>query len=212
MHLFGQQIHLAPGIALIIAAGITLYIASRAAADALVGGRTNAPGRMAVGHWLPIAAVALAAMVLRRSEIAVGVVLATSVASLSLAIGAVTFLAPPAVPAIARRTWPMILPAAMLAFLAGFHGALTMQHAVFLAIEGGVVLVLWNDRRGIAKTADEVAAPRAPRFSPLNVFQLLLASALAAIGAWCGVHGADIGSSATRVNYSAIDVASAGLL
>ncbi|HSV14418.1 MAG TPA: hypothetical protein VLI90_09170 [Tepidisphaeraceae bacterium] len=217
MHVLGQEIHAAPGVALIVAAGVTLYIASRAAADALVGSRPRAPGLMALGHWLPIAAVALAAMVMRRTEIAVGVVFATSVASLTLAIGAVTFLAPPATPAVARRTWPMILPAAMLVFLAGFHGALTLQHAIFLFIEGIAVCMLWNDRRGLATVVDDASSAPAPppgrgRFSVLNFSQLILAAALAAIGAWAGVHGADIGSSATRVNYTAIDVASAGLL
>jgi hypothetical protein len=111
----------------------------------------------------------------------------------------------------------MILPAAMLVFLAGFHGALTRTHAIFLAIEGLVILILWNDRRAAKPTPTAAAASSDapvvhPRWSPLAVLQFVLAIALSVIGGWAAVRGADIGSSATRVNYTAIDVASAGLL
>lgn len=210
MHLFGRHINAGPGLLLLIAAGITLYIASRAAADALVGGRLASPGRMAIGHWIPIAAVALGAMVLRRSEIALGVIFATSVASLSLALGSVTFLSPPVVPVPARRTWPMVLPVALLAFLAGLRGELTRWHALVFLVQGVAVAVLWNDR-ATGQPIRERERATARWFSPMRFAQFALAGALAVIGAWCAVRGADVGSEATRV-YTEVRVASAGLI
>jgi hypothetical protein len=222
MHLFGQDIHALPGLILIVTAGVLLYIASRAGADALAGIATLSPGRMAIGHWVPIAAVALLAMIVDRSDVALGVVSASSVACLSLAAGTVAFLAPPGestpAPAWARRPWPMILPTAMLVFLAGFRGELTLTHAGILLVEGVVVLLLWTDTEP-ARGRDEDGLPPVAsragaraRISPLRVLQLLLAVGLAAIGAWAAVHGAARGSGATRTIYTDVDVASAGLL
>ena len=74
-----------------------LYIASRAAADSMTHGPASviAPGRLALGHWATIVAVAWTAVEFGQSDIAVlGVVLGTSVAALSLAMGLITYLAP----------------------------------------------------------------------------------------------------------------------
>jgi Ca2+/Na+ antiporter len=195
MQLFGFDLTGHLGLILVTLAAIALYIASRSAADALVGGTAPTPGRLAFGQWLPIAAVALGAMFLNQPAIAVGVIFATSVASLSLAAGTVIFLQPMLAPPGARRAWPMILPAALLAFLAGFHGALTGLHAVILAVEGIIVLMLWNDRNIHRVGAFTDAAPSLPishrRRIPLRIAQLILAAALAAIGAWAMVRGAD---------------------
>jgi hypothetical protein len=221
MHLFGQDIHAFPGLLLIVSAGVMLYIASRAAADALAGLAALSPGRMAIGHWIPIAAVGLLAMIVDRSDVAIGVVFASSVACLSLAAGTVAFLAPPGestpAPVWARRAWPMILPTAMLIFLAGFRGELTLTHAGILLIEGVVVLLLWIDSESALSGGDDrvpiASRVRARvRISPLRVLQLLLAVGLSAIGAWAAVHGAARGSGATRTIYTDVNVASAGLL
>src|ERR1700722_3724043 len=80
------------GLPLIVSAGVALYIASKALADALVGARPGMPGRLAIGQWLPIAMLAIAAAVTNRQSMAMGVVFSTAVACLSLATGAVAFL------------------------------------------------------------------------------------------------------------------------
>jgi hypothetical protein len=76
----------------------------------------------------------------------------------------------------------MILPTALLVFLAGFRGELTILHATVLAAQGIMVLILWNDRPS--------AAPQPPaKHRWLRVIQFILAIALAGIGAWSAVHG-----------------------
>lgn len=183
------------GLVLLLLAAIALYIASRSAADALAGGAIPTPGRLALGQWLPIAVVALVAMVLHFPAIAVGIIFATSVASLSLAAGIVVFMQPMLAPPVARWAWPLLLPAALLAFLAGFQGELTGLHAVILAIEGMFALLLWNgphaSRPGAGVDIPPPLSARRRRGMPLRLVQFVLAIALAVIGAWAMVHGAD---------------------
>src|SRR5687767_3903514 len=83
------------GTALIAVGGLLLYAASRAAADALAGADPRKPGWRALGHCLPVLAVALLSLypgIARpdaeggRPQIAVGLVFSTSVACLSLVL------------------------------------------------------------------------------------------------------------------------------
>src|SRR5262245_5829736 len=132
--------------ALLVGAAVAWYIASRAAVDA-VAGNLPAPGRRAIGYWMPVALTALLAAVGNQPEIAVGVVFSASVASLSLVIGVVTLTSPPNVMVVAeRRRWGFVLPAAVLAVLAGFRARLTFMHAAIFALEGIALLWLWNDQ------------------------------------------------------------------
>jgi cation:H+ antiporter len=185
---------------LVIAGGVALYISSRAAVDAMGGEKLSSAGRLAIGSWMPIAVVAILAMVLNRAAISIGVIFGTSVASLSLVVGAVTCLAPPVAPQAARRIWPTVVPAAMLAFLAGFRGELTYLHAIVLGIEGLVLLWVW--RSGDGRTTP-IAVKSGGRL--LRRVQMVLAIALAVIGAWAGVRGTERTSELS-------DIASAGLL
>ncbi len=203
-----MEIHTNPGLALVAAAAVVLYIASRAAADSLVGAREPSAGRLAIGHWLPIAAVALLAMMGNRSEVAIRVIFASSVASISLGIGAITVLAPVTPTAGTRKRWPMVLPVALLVFLMGFRGKLALLHVVVLAIEGLVVFLLWNDSGSPGNNSAEPAAPKpitSEKFSPLRVIQFSLAAVLAGLGALAAVRGTDQASHAS-------DFTSAGLL
>ena len=68
-----------PSFALLIGAAIAWYVAVRAGVDALAQDRP-APGRRAIGYWLPTALVALLAAASGQADIAVGVIFATSVA------------------------------------------------------------------------------------------------------------------------------------
>ena len=131
---------------LLLAAGmVMLYVASRAGVDALVRGNFAVRhGWAAVGHWIPVAAVALTAVAAGRGEIALGVVFGTSVAALSLAFGLITYMAPPGELPPSRRVWPFLLPAALLPLVAGFSGELNAVHAVMIAVLGLSVLQVWR--------------------------------------------------------------------
>ncbi len=172
------------GLLLLIGAAVALWIAARFAADALIGAAAPTAGKMALGHWIPIAAVALGAMLLNRPAVAMGIIFSTAVAALALGSGIVILLSARLGPPSGRNVLTMVLPAALLVFLAGFHGELTIFHAVALALEGIVILLL--------RAPDQAADPSPlPRFGMLRSVQLILSLMLAFLGAWAAVRGVD---------------------
>ena len=193
----------APGTALIAVGAVMLYVASRAAADALAGDDPALAGRRALGHCLPIAAVALLSLhpgIARpgaeggRPQVAVGLLFATSVACLSLVLGIVTYLAPVTSLPPTRRAWPFVLPAGLLALIAGFNGALTWVHAGMFAVLGLVVMNLWagaadDDQAGGIPFATADRTPDRNRDAK-RWLQLGLAVALALVGGWAMARGA----------------------
>jgi Ca2+/Na+ antiporter len=163
---------------------VLLYAASRAAVDALAGA-SDSPGKRAIAHWIPIAAVAVAAILLRRGDLALTIVFCTSVATLSLVFGSMilagpVFDAPPAV----RRLWPLVLPAALLPWLAGFAGHLTWIHAILFLLEGIVIWLVWSATLKSQRHGDN------PPTSRLRGLNTALAAALAAIGGILAIRGA----------------------
>jgi Ca2+/Na+ antiporter len=130
--------------------------------DALVRGNfAERHGWAAVGHWMPVAAVALMAVAAGRGEVALGVVFGTSVAALSLALGLITYMAPPGQLPPSRRVWPYLLPAAMLPLVAGFSGHLNAIHGVMISILGLSVLQVWRGvgQGGARRQRGTTAAP-----------------------------------------------------
>lgn len=194
-----------PGFPLIIAAGVAMYIACKAGVDAIVGGAAATPGRLAVGQALPIFVLAVAAMLTNRPQVAVGVVFSTAVACLSLAAGTAVAVSPPHNHPVARRGWAMLVPAGLLAFLAGFGGKVSAVNGLLLAIQGLVVFRLWNDRAVTQAEAFPKNLGGNWRDHLLRSLQAALAIALAAIGAWLAMQGIDIASATTEIG-------SAGLL
>jgi Ca2+/Na+ antiporter len=186
------------GLPLIVCAGIAMYIASKALADAITGGDNSSSGWLAIGQWIPIAVLAVAAVVTNRQEMAVGLIFSSSIACLSLALGSVAFLgmAPP-IPAVSRRAWGMLAPASLLGFLAGIRGSISLFSAAVLAIQGLCVLVLWNDRSASANGSNPLPSlPPLPVTRPgrgfgLRSAQFLLALLIAGVGAWLAMHGID---------------------
>ena len=127
-------------------AALAFYTASRVGGHAL-GGRGRAgsdgAGPRTLAQWLPMATVAILA-VGREPSVAVSIIFASGVACLSLALGTLFFAAPPSsLDAANHRGWPMVLPAAVLAMLAGFAGQFTLAHAAVFALQGLVALALW---------------------------------------------------------------------
>ena len=185
-------------LALAALAAVALYVASRTAAGLLArGGGRARPGLRAAGHWLPIAVTAVVAVQLRKPEIAVALAFSTSVAALSFVLGVLTYIAPMEAPPASRRAWPFVLPAALLALVAGFSGQFTWVHALAMLVFGGAVYSAWREAtaRGEAEAVvDAVAAaeggdvPAVARRPAWVLFaELLLAVALAVVGGWAAV-------------------------
>jgi len=136
-------------------ATIGWYAAANAAADALSGGRFS-PGRRAIGYSIPVAIVALFGIVLNRPEVTVGVVFGSSVACLTLVMGIVTLTVDRSRQLRSRRVWTFLLPVTLIALLVGFSGSVGWTGVMVLAIEGVVLLAIWNDDLPIAKVADNL--------------------------------------------------------
>lgn len=202
------------GLWLLIGSVGMLYIASRAAVDALAPGTGALAARRALGYWLPVAAVALMATLARRPEVALGVIFASSVASLSLVIGIVSTMSEQEVitPPPGRRAGLFVLPAALLALLAGFAGHLTPVHALILLVEGIVVLGVWRERPALPEKGDGIplAHPLPPRLNGWRMAQLALAAMLALLGAWGATGGVVAFSHQLRIFSGG--VLSAGIL
>ncbi len=179
-----------PATGLLAVAVALLYVAARALADALTGGRAGSPGLRAIGHWLPIAAVALAAMAMGQRDVAVRLVFSTSVIAVSLVLGAIVLTRPPAPGhSAARRRWGLLAPVAAMALLAGFHARMTGFTAMVFLAEG-LAIVLWWMRPGDGAAPGSSPNPAlAGRAIGLRWAQGLLAGALALIGAWAAVAG-----------------------
>jgi hypothetical protein len=191
-------------LAILALAGVALYSASRTAAGVLAGDGDGRAGWRAVGHWFPIAAVALVAAALGHPDISVALAFGTSVACLAFVLGVLSYLAPMEHLPPSRRAWPFVLPAALLPLIAGFSGQLAWVHALAMALLGGALLSAWrdpavrDDQGRSTPFADLVAAP-ARRPGWLVAAETTLAVALAAVGAWAAVVGALRTSAATRV-------------
>ena len=195
----GQQ-----SIGLMGAAAVALYVAGRAAADATTAGRPLSAGRLALGHWLPIAVVSAVAAFMGQFAVAVGIVFATAIGCLSLGVGTLGVVTQWAVvpPAAARRTWPLLVPAGLLPLVAGFHRELGWKSAVALAVEGLCVLAVWTDRPAgegaSAAAGPEPVVPTGLVPATLRPVQLALAGLLSAVGAGLAVLALSRSSSAAE--------------
>jgi hypothetical protein len=187
--MLANAIDYSAGLPLIFYAGLALYLSSKALGDALVGGKPNRPGWLAVGQWLPIAVLAVGAALSHRPAMAMGLIFSTSVACLSLGIGSVAFMGIGAIPAGARKCWALLLPASLLAFFAGFRSAVSPVNAGILALEGACLLLLWNDRPD--PVAESRITTQAGRGFWIRALQTSLGLLLAGVGSWFAIHGID---------------------
>jgi hypothetical protein len=190
-------------LAIVALAGVALYAASRTAVGVLAGDGPNRAGWRAVGHWLPVAAVALVAAALGHPDISVALAFGTSIACLAFVLGVLTYLAPMEDLPPTRRAWPFVLPAALLPLIAGFSGQFAWIHALAMALLGFALLSAWRD---LALRGGEGAVPLAdtggtshPRPGWLFAAEMALALALAFVGGWAAVVGTLRASAATRV-------------
>jgi Ca2+/Na+ antiporter len=181
------------GRAMLLVGAVLLYVASRSGARALAG-PDDSPGRRALGHWLPIAAAVVAAIIMRRGDWALTIIFATSVGCLSLLLGSICIVSPNSeAPAGYRRFWPFALPAALLALLVGFTGNLNWISALMLLIEGGALLFVWREISAAESAAIQRIGPGRPEKENLREFRSIdvaLCILMAVIGAIAGVLGA----------------------
>lgn len=170
----------------LIAAAVGWYIASRLAVSA-VDARGDCSTRRGAALCIPVLLLSMAALFAHQPLIAVGAVFGSCVAALSLVLGVVTFTSPPRqIHADARRKWGLVLPAAMLVFLAGYQSQFTLLHAGVLFIEGVAILLVGN---GPAVKTGKPAKPVPARSIWLAPAFMVLAVAVSAIAGWGAVHG-----------------------
>jgi len=172
---------------------ILLYAAGQAMAGALAGTNSASPAKRAFAQWLPVAGTAVMTILMRRSDLAVGIVFATSVAALALGIGsAATGGSIESSGDRSRRLWPFVLPSALLALLAGFSGQLNWIHAMILLVEGLVLLALGTDRsvagEGGFNRSERTTGQGSSRAVGWTTAELVLGIGLTCLGAWLAAH------------------------
>lgn len=177
-----------PGWRVLAGVGM-LYVAAKAALDAMVDARSTTASRLAWTMTLPIGVMAGTAMLLGRSEVAVGLLMAASVASLSLVCGLGAFLSPvEELPGVARRVWVFLIPLAMLALVAGFGGHLTLNHAAFFALQGGIIYYVRTDP--VAAVEDDLPPALLDAQRPARgrrvwrVLESVMAAAVVMVAGW----------------------------
>jgi len=183
---------LSEGVLLLVAAALAHYTAARVAIYALSRADGADPGRRAVGQWLPIAATAIGAILLKQPEMAVSVILGTSVASLALLPGLIVLASANEALPSNPRAWPFILPAALLPLMAGFSGHLGWGHAVAMLLLGAMVLMVWlHDRQDASVPSTSIGTSRSGL--------VIVGIALAIGGAYLAVKATVAASNETRL-------------
>src|SRR6476661_1927609 len=151
---------------LVIVGVIIQYAATRLALAAWTRYDGYWPRRRALVQWLPICASTLAATVMGQTGVAIGLVFGSSVACLSLVMGLSSCFGgvrelPPN-----SRLWCLVMPAALLVLMMGFHGSFVLLGAMLL-IMGATFLAVWVEKPAtigptLALTTDAPNAPGAP--------------------------------------------------
>ena len=173
-------------VTLMLAAAL-LYAAARIATFALARPDGSDAGRRAVAQWTPIAGTVLAAICLNRADIALALVLGTSVACLSLAVGMVTFLNPMQALPPSRKSWPFVLPATLLVLMAGFSAHLAWWHAIMLLALGGAILAVWLESPETPESPGASQAARPPNGQAAIV--MIISTSLIDLGGVLAVRG-----------------------
>ncbi|MDB5323550.1 MAG: sodium:proton exchanger [Phycisphaerales bacterium] len=209
------------GPTILLAGMVALFACSRVLAARIA--RTDLSiGLRAIAYFIPIAAASIAATLLGRPEIAVGIIFGTSVGAMTTVIGFIALASPvEAGPPRWRRLWPFQLAAALLVFVMGFKGTFNWHDAIALSIEGLLLYSLWNDRCGLeeiepenGRTGESVSLPVSgspplrvnyasrpvPVWTPASVLLFTAEMALIAILLWIGSWSITQGTVRTAAN------------
>lgn len=169
---------------LVLVGGMVLLFACARVLPSTLATRLDHNGLRAVGFFLPIAFACVTAMLLGRTEIAVGIVFGTSVGAMTTVIGFVAMGAPiGGGPGRWQRIWAFQLAAALLVFVAGFKGWFSWRDAVALLTEGLVLLTLWHDHRNEPRPVEPIHAPP-DRPGAIRAIELALAGVAMWLGGW----------------------------
>ncbi len=148
--------------------------------------------RRALGHWLPIAAGVLIAFGLGHTDLAVSLLLGTSVAALSGVTGFLLIAGPvEQVPPCAQRVWLFAPVPVVLAFVLGIRGGLGLLDAGLLLAQGALLLFLWIELPATNAAISPAPTPKQPRRLAWRIAELGLCLCLGAVGAWIAIRGTE---------------------
>jgi len=184
---------------LLFAAIAALYVAGRLSINALAGGERQSAGRRAIGQWIPIAGATLAAVLMKHPEMVASLVIGTSIACLSMALGMAVLLAPMTDQTRRRSAWAFVCPAAIVVLMAGFKGELVWWHGIVLLLLGASILAVWHEKASASSTGNEEISNSAPRsMVSTSIIILIIALAFAGVGAWLAVRQTPIAAMNSR--------------
>ncbi len=205
-----SMIAMRPGL-LPLLLGAAGLLAASYASWSLLGGESA--GRRAFAHWLPIAAAAACLGFLELPEMAVALVIGSSVAILAMVGGFVAMAAPmDEVPPGHQAVWMLAPVPVILALMGGMRGFMDWTGAVVLLAEGGALLWLWwtTDDEG---RRDWVSAAAGPKSARLGLASAAVVIALAAVSAWAAglgtmvFHREEIRFSVAAITGSLLSIA-----
>jgi Ca2+/Na+ antiporter len=211
---------------------LLVYFASRMLAEPVYGivgrgtskseaGAIPRPLRAALGHWLVIAALALGAVLAGQSDLAIGIVFSSTIATLSVGVGLLAALRyrsedanaamsigaselatePLEVPtgtstgtSTGAAAWRLLVPAALVPLLGGFSGRLGVLDSVILLGIGILAVMLWRGGRHSASGVQSESASNAKSIGLVlgSGLGLLLALVLSGIAAALILRGAGV--------------------
>jgi cation:H+ antiporter len=177
------------GTMLLLGAAVLIYAVARSAVDLLNANMTS-PGRLAIAHAVPLAAVAWTAAAMGQAELLLAVVMGTSLASLSVVIGvALTGPSSLQLPSSAKA-WQFLLPVALLLLMMGFSAHLGLQEAAMLGLMGAAAAGVWNSDDTLPSAAKLPVdiGPQTTR-DRLRPAQAALTLLLAGLAGWLAVRG-----------------------
>lgn len=184
---------------LLFAAIAALYVAGRLAINALAGGERQSAGRRAIGQWIPIAGATLAAVLMKQPEMVASLVIGTSIACLSMALGMAVLLAPMTDQTRRRSVWAFVCPAAIVVLMAGFKGELLWWHGIIFLLLGASVLAVWHEKASTSSTGSAEISKSAPRFmDSTSIIILVISLAFAGVGSWLAVRQTPIAAMNSR--------------
>jgi hypothetical protein len=176
-----------------LGAGLFCLLLTSIAANLGLAGRSSIPGRRALANWIPIAILAITAIFLKQPEFALTIIFSTSVASLTLVLGAILTTANDPQAAMGfRKLWPFLIPASLITLLAGFSNQISGMHAIALVMEGVILLPLWQE----AEAQQPSTNPHPHLHRKWTIWLIALAIPVAVIG------GMNVVKSATHLSLN----------
>jgi len=198
------------GTLLILSAAILIYIVARTALDVISGGRGITAGQLAIANAFPVLTVACVAAWNRQADLALAIVLGSTVAALTLVLGLTLTgealgdddIAP------SSRAWQFLLPTTLMLMLVGFGGRLTLTHAAMLLAMGVLVSGIWREgERTVPTIAPDATEEEPRRVDTTRWLRGILAVLLGVLAGWLAMRGGlDIAASRRGLSPGVVGV------